>query len=61
MLSGKPAIRGTRMAVSLILGCLSEKMTIEEIEKTYGSFPKESLPEIFRFAAEAVDRSNVAA
>ncbi|MGD0872850.1 MAG: DUF433 domain-containing protein [Bryobacteraceae bacterium] len=36
LLGGKLAIRGTRFSVSFILSCLSEGMSVEEIEETYG-------------------------
>ena len=58
---GKPTIRGTRFTVSFILGCLSEGMTYEEIVEGYSEFPKESLSEVLRFAAEVTDNPDVAA
>ena len=60
LLGGKPAIRGTRFSVSFLLGCLAEGMTAEEIESTYGPFPREALPEILRAASEALDSPDVA-
>lgn len=53
---GKPIIRGTRFSVAFILGCLAEEMTAEEIEKTYGTFPKECLREVLHFAEELADK-----
>jgi uncharacterized protein (DUF433 family) len=61
MLGGKPAVRGTRLSVSFLLGCFAEGMTPDEIETTYGSFPREAIPEIMRAAAEALDRPGVGA
>lgn len=58
---GKPTIRGTRFTVSFILGCLAEGMSYDEIVHDYSEFPKESLPEILRFASEVTDDPNVAA
>jgi len=58
---GKPTIQGTRFTVSFILGCLSEGMTHEEIVRDYSDFPRESLPEILRFASEVTDNPDVAA
>ncbi len=46
MLGGKPAIRGTRLSASLILACLAEGMSAEEIEESYGPFPREAIPEV---------------
>ena len=58
---GKPLIRGTRFTVSFILGCLAEGMSYEEIVHDYSEFPKESIPEVLKFAAEVTDNPNVAA
>jgi uncharacterized protein (DUF433 family) len=60
LLGGKLAIRGTRLSVSLILACLSEGMSVAEIEETYGAFPHEALPEIMKAASEAMDSAVVA-
>ncbi len=63
--AGKPIIKGTRFSVSFILECLSQDMDADEIEKTYGTFPKESIPEVLKFASgladKKVDNSDVAA
>jgi len=61
LLGGKLAIRGTRFSVSFILSCLAERMTVEEIEDTYGKFPHEAIPEVMRVASEILDAPNVAA
>ena len=61
LLGGKPAIKGTRLSVSHILACLSEGMTAQEIEETYGNFPHESISEVLKFAAEVLDKPDVAA
>jgi uncharacterized protein (DUF433 family) len=61
LLGGKLAIRGTRFSVSFILSCLAEGMSLEEIEETYGSFPREAIPEIMRVASEVLDAPDVAA
>jgi uncharacterized protein (DUF433 family) len=61
LLGGKLAIRGTRFSVSFILSCLAEGMTVEEIEETYGRFPREAIPEVMRVASEILDAPNVAA
>lgn len=54
--AGKPIIAGTRFSVSFILECLSQGMDSNEIQKTYGTFPAESIPEVLRFASELADR-----
>jgi len=61
LLGGKLAIRGTRFSVSFILSCFAEGMSVEEIEETYGRFPREALPEVMRVASEILDAPNVAA
>jgi uncharacterized protein (DUF433 family) len=61
LLGGKLAIRGTRFSVSFIFSCLAEGMSVEEIEETYGGFPREAIPEIMRVASEILDAPNVAA
>jgi uncharacterized protein (DUF433 family) len=58
---GKPLIKGTRFTVSFILGCLAEGMTYDEIVRDYSEFPKDSLPEVLRFASEVTDDPDVAA
>lgn len=49
------------MSVSLVLACLAEGMSTEEIGETYGPFPKEAIPEIMKVASELVDSAYVAA
>ena len=61
MLGGKPAIRGTRLSASLILACLAEGMSADEIEDSYGPFPHEAIPEVLRAASELLDSPHVAA
>ena len=62
MLGGTPTVKGTRLPVDLILKCLSQGMTAEEIDRDYGHFPKECIPEVLRFAAELAQKfKNVAA
>jgi uncharacterized protein (DUF433 family) len=61
LLGGKLAVRGTRFSVSFILACLAEGMSVEDIEQTYGSFPREAIPEIMQAASELLDAPHVAA
>jgi uncharacterized protein (DUF433 family) len=51
LLGGQLTVRGTRLSASLILACLAEGMSVEEIEETYGAFPHEALPEIMKAAS----------
>ncbi len=61
-LGGKPAIRGTRLSVSLILECLSAGMTLDEINEAFGGgVPAEAIPEALAVAAELSDKPCVAA
>jgi len=60
-LGGKPTIRGTRFTVSFILSCLAEGMSYDDIVREYSEFPRDSLAEVLKFAAEVTDRSDVAA
>jgi uncharacterized protein (DUF433 family) len=61
LLGGKLAVRGTRLSVSFVLSCLAEGMSLEEIEETYGSFPREAIAEIMRVASELLDTPHVGA
>jgi uncharacterized protein (DUF433 family) len=58
---GKPTIEGTRFSVSFILSCLADGMSYDDIVREYSDFPPESLAEALRFAAELIDRRDVAA
>ena len=61
-LGGKLAIRGTRLAVSLILECLASGMSLEDIDQSFdGSFPHQALPEVLKVASEFTDAFHVAA
>ncbi len=60
-LGGKPTIRGTRFSASFILACLAESMSYEDIVREYSDFPRDSIAEVLRFAAEVTDRNDVAA
>jgi uncharacterized protein (DUF433 family) len=56
-LGGKPAIRGTRLSVALILECLSAGMTVSEINESFGgNVPAEAIPEVLAVAAELADK-----
>ena len=62
LLGGTLAIRGTRLSVSLILECLSNGMTLAEIDQAFdGAFPHEALPEVLKVASELTGSFNVAA
>ena len=60
-LGGKATIVGTRFSVSFILACMAEDLSYEDIVREYSDFPRESIGEVLRFAAEVTDRHDVAA
>ena len=55
LLGGKPAIKDTRISVSMILECLAQGMTPADIADDYPGFPVESIPDVLKFAARATD------
>ena len=62
LLGGRLAVRGTRLSVSLILECLANGMTVEDINEAYaGAFPPQALPEILQLASELTGAVHVAA
>ncbi len=62
LLGGGLAIRGTRLSVSLILECLANGMTLEDIDESFDrAFPHEALPEVLKVAAELAGSVHVAA
>jgi len=53
LLGGRLAVRGTRLSVSLILECLANGMSFEDINEAFaGTLPRDAVPEILRVAAE---------
>ena len=61
-LGGKLAVRGTRLAISPILECLANGMSLEDIDRAFDhSFPHEALPEVLKVASELADSFHVAA
>jgi uncharacterized protein (DUF433 family) len=61
-LGGKPAIRGTRLSVSLILECLSAGMDLADINESFGGdVPAEAISEVLSVGAELADKPCVAA
>ena len=61
-LGGKPAIRGTRLSVSLILECLSAGLSLSEINESFGGgMTEEAIAEVLSVGAELADKPCVAA
>jgi uncharacterized protein (DUF433 family) len=54
ILFGKPAIKGTRIAVDLVLEKLSYGESIEQILESYPHLKKESIFACLSFAAESL-------
>jgi uncharacterized protein (DUF433 family) len=61
-LGGALAVRGTRLSVSLILECLANGMTLDDIDESFErTFPHEALPDVLRVASELAGAVHVAA
>jgi uncharacterized protein (DUF433 family) len=54
VLAGKPAVRGTRLAVEFLLGLLAAGWTPEQILASYPGLTPEGLRAAFAFAAEVL-------
>jgi uncharacterized protein (DUF433 family) len=62
LLGGMLAIRGTRLSVALILECMANSMSHEDINESFdGSLPAEAVPEVLKVAAELVSSAQVVA
>ncbi len=62
LLGGTLAIRGTRLSVALVLECLANGMTLDDIDESFGRpFPHEALSEVLRVASELAGAIHVAA
>jgi len=61
-LGGALAVRGTRLSVSLILECLANGMTLDDIDESFErTFPREALSEILKVASELAGAVHAAA
>jgi uncharacterized protein (DUF433 family) len=54
ILTGKPVIRGTRLAVDFVLGLFAAGWTEAQIRENYPQLTAESLRAVFAFAAETL-------
>ncbi|HEX7376005.1 MAG TPA: DUF433 domain-containing protein [Pirellulales bacterium] len=54
VLVGKPVIRGTRIAVELLMDLLAEGWSQEQILKSYPHLTTDDIQAALRYAAEAV-------
>ncbi|MBI1861402.1 MAG: DUF433 domain-containing protein [Deltaproteobacteria bacterium] len=55
LLGGKPAIKGMRISVALVLESLAIGMTADDLVDDYPGFPKDCIPEVLKFAARQAD------
>jgi len=54
VLSGKPVVRGTRLAVDFILGLFASGWAEAQILESYPDLSSEALRAVFSFAAETL-------
>lgn len=61
LLGGKLAVRGTRIFVSLILECLANGMTLDDINEAYNHvLSPDALSEVLQVASELTESFHVA-
>lgn len=62
LLGGKLALRDTRISLSLILECLANGMTLDDINKAYDDvLSPDALSEVLQVASELTESFHVAA
>jgi uncharacterized protein (DUF433 family) len=62
LLGGKLAVRGTRISVSLILECLANGMSLNDINEAYNDvLTPDALSEVLQVASELTESFHVAA
>jgi len=62
VLVGKPVVKGTRISIELILGCLANGWTYEQILESYPHITREDILAALAFAAEMMrDEQYIAA
>ena len=62
LLGGKLAIRGSRVSVSLVLECLANGMTVDDINAAYDNvISSDALSEVLKVASELTESFHVAA
>ena len=59
ILTGKPVIKGTRIAVEFILELLAEGWTHQQIEQNYPSLTNDDIQAALHYAAETLKRERV--
>ena len=61
VLLGKPVIRGTRIAVEIILRKLSEGMSVEEISAAYPGLKREDIFACLSYSADVISKEEIIA
>jgi uncharacterized protein (DUF433 family) len=62
LLGGKLTIRGSRLSVALILECLANGMTLDDMNAAYNNaIPPDALIEVLKVASELTESFHVAA
>ena len=59
ILTGKPVIKGTRIAVEFIVGLLAEGWTFQMIEENYPQLKREDIRAALAYAGEVLREENV--
>lgn len=59
VLTGKPVIKGTRMAVEFLIELLAEHWTHEQILKNYPQLTEEDIQAALHYAAEVLKQEHV--
>ena len=59
MMTGKPVIKGTRITVELLLGKLSEGVTIKELLAAYPHLTKEDIFAALSYSADVISREEL--
>lgn len=54
VLTGKPVVKGTRLAVEFILDLFAQGWTVHEVLKNYPTLSEESLRAVFAYASESL-------
>lgn len=54
VLSGKPVVRGTRLAVDFVLGLFAAGWSEQQVLQNYPSLTPEALRAVFAFAADTL-------
>jgi uncharacterized protein (DUF433 family) len=59
ILTGKPVVKGTRLAVEFILELLAEGWTYEQVAQNYPSLTDEDIHAVLHYAADLMKRERV--